>query len=96
MRPVDLMPFWLGISAMYLILTIAVFMTWLKLHRFHQEVETYTYLTKSGLVGGGVSLGGGEEPRINVEKLFLKLVTANLIALVISLCGAILTFTQTL
>jgi hypothetical protein len=96
MPPVNPMPFWLGISVMYLILTIGVFMTWLKLREFHKEVDSYTYLTKDGLVGGGISLGSGEEPRINLERLFLKLVTANLLALVISLCGAILTFTQAL
>lgn len=100
MLPVNPMPFWLGITVMYLILTISVLMTRRKLSMFHEEVENYTYLTKGGLTTGGVSLGGGEgsdeEPRINIESVFLKLVTANSLALFISLCGAILTFIQTL
>jgi hypothetical protein len=94
MLPVNSIPFWLGISTMYLVLTISVSMTWLKLRRFHKEVENYTYLTKDGLSTGSVTVGGGDGSRINVESVFLKLVTANFLALVISLCGAILTFTQ--
>jgi len=91
MSQIDPTPFWIGISVMYFLLSISVSTTWWKIRTLHKKSDSHTFITRNGLTSGGINMGGSDGPRINVEKMFLSLVTANLIGLLISFTGSILT-----